>query len=125
MSDQGGTAGRGTTFAQYAAGGFGAAGVAAVVVGFASDGFGQVWPMALLAWATQLVAFGLLVAVLGRKRFMLGWGAGILFRFLVLGGGLAWVAVAEPDRPALRLLSLAGILFLLVLLEPVFLRKRR
>lgn len=76
-----------------------------------------------LAYVVQVAAFGALVAV--RRRgvaFFAAWGGGMLMRMavvLVAGVWLTRVAVLEP---APLLLSLAGFLFVLLLLEPVFFR---
>ncbi len=112
------------SFLRYAAASLGVAALLVLVVGGLSGRTDAVWPMVGLAYLTQLAAGGMLIAVHGRKRFFLGWGGGILLRFAALGAGAVWVVRAELDRPALRLLSLAGALFVLALLEPLFIRRR-
>ena len=112
------------SFLRYAGVSLGVAGLLVLLVGGSSGRTDAVWPMVALAYGTQLAAYGMLIAVYGRTRFFLGWGGGILLRFAALGAGAVWVVRAELDRPALRLLSLAGALFVLALLEPLFIRRR-
>ncbi|MBI4410551.1 MAG: hypothetical protein HY561_12635 [Gemmatimonadetes bacterium] len=84
-----------------------------------------VWWGAGVAYAIQLVAFGaLLFAARRQQSFLLVWIAGTLLRFaavLVFG---FWLARAGTLPPAPLLGSLAGFLFALLLLEPVFFRRR-
>ena len=76
-----------------------------------------------LAWLVQLVAFGLLLR--GRRpggSFVVGWGLGMGLRGLALAG-LAWWVVRSGTLPAEpALLGLVGFVFVLVLMEPVFMR---
>ncbi len=79
--------------------------------------------MGALAWAVQVALFAPLLAARGRRNvFLAAWGGGTLARFVVLGAAAWWVwhTGALPLAPAL--LALAGFLFLLLLLEPVFFR---
>ncbi len=79
--------------------------------------------MGALAWAVQVALFAPLLAARGRKNaFLAAWGGGTVARFAVLGAAAWWVwhSRALPLAPAL--LALAGFLFLLLLLEPVFFR---
>ena len=81
----------------------------------------SVWWGAGLAYVVQLIAFAALLRM--RKRttaFMAVWGGGILARFAVVLAGAFWVTRSETLQLAPALLSLAGFLFVLVLLEPVF-----
>ena len=77
---------------------------------------------AVVAYPTQLAAFGLLRW--GRKRpdrFLMAWGVGILARFGVLGvTALVATRLIEIGTAAL-VLGLAGFLFVLALMEPLFL----
>ena len=78
------------------------------------------------AYGIQLVAFAGLVRVRSRPdRFVVAWGAGTVLRFaLVVALGL-WATMARsvPFEPAPLLLSAAGFVVLLALLEPVFLNR--
>lgn len=76
-----------------------------------------------LAWAVQVVLFLPLVATRGRgKAFFAAWGAGTLARFGVLGLA-AWGISRSGVLPiAPSLLALAGFLFALLLMEPMFFR---
>jgi hypothetical protein len=98
------------------------AGVATLVV---TDGSaGAVWFAAGVAYLLQLVAFAALVAVRSRVHlFLLGWMAGLILRFAAVGGVAFWLArdPVFPLRPAL--ISLVAFVFMLLLLEPVFLRR--
>jgi hypothetical protein len=82
------------------------------------------WFAALLAYGVQLVAFAALLLVRNRSElFLLGWLAGLALRFLVVLLVALWLS-REPVfeiRPAL--VSLVAFVFVLLLLEPVFLRR--
>lgn len=74
--------------------------------------------------ALQLLAFGLLV--FGRERanlFLAGWLGGMVLRFGGLGAVALWVTRSSTLPATATLVTLAGFLFLLLLLEPVFLRR--
>ena len=77
---------------------------------------------ALIAWPVQMVAFVILVE--GRKRvsFIAGWAGGMALRFAAVGAAAIWVTRTDGVDPASLLLSLVGFVFVLVLLEPLFLR---
>lgn len=85
-----------------------------------------VWLAAMIAWPVQVAAFWALVA--GRRTtgagsgFMLAWAAGMALRFGVVGAVALWVTRMSAPDPATTLLSLVGFVFVLVLLEPLFLR---
>ncbi len=79
--------------------------------------------MGALAWLVQSVLFAPLLAA--RKRlavFFVAWGGGTLVRLGVIGGAAWWLYRTRALPLAASLLSLAGFLFLLLLLEPVFFR---
>ena len=82
-----------------------------------------VWLAAGLAYALQLVAFAMLLLVRDRPElFMAGWLGGMVLRFGMVGG-LAFYASRFTTLPLEAfLLSLVGFVFVLLLLEPVFLR---
>jgi hypothetical protein len=48
------------------------------------------------------------------------WGGGIVARLVVVLAGAFWVTRSATLQPAPALLSLAGFLFVLLLMEPVF-----
>lgn len=99
-----------------------AAGGTSLAVGEAADR--AIWFSAFLAWALQLAAFGALVWTRRQgSLFMVGWVGGMGLRFLGLGV-LAYVGTRTTVFPAEALLvSFVAFLFLLILLEPVFLRR--
>jgi hypothetical protein len=78
---------------------------------------------AVIAYVLQLGAFAALLAVREKNHlFLAGWLGGMLLRFGVVGGMLYWSTrnAALPVTPLV--LSLVGFVFMLLLLEPVFLR---
>jgi hypothetical protein len=85
---------------------------------------GAVWFAAGLAYVLQLLAFAALVAVRERHElFLLGWGVGVALRFGAVGVVAFWLTrdPVFPPRPAL--VSLVFFVFMLLLLEPLFLRR--
>lgn len=79
---------------------------------------------AVVAWVVQGLAFAALVA--GRKRgqdFLVSWAAGMLLRFAVVGGVAFWVTRSSELDAATALVGLVGFVMVLVLLEPLFLRR--
>jgi hypothetical protein len=82
-----------------------------------------VWLAASFAWVLQMLAFALLLLVRDQASlFMAGWLGGMMLRFGAVAG-LAFYASRFTTLPlAALLLSLVGFVFLLLLLEPVFLR---
>ena len=99
-----------------------AAGAALLVGLVAPSGAAGIGLAAALAYGIQVASFAVLVGLRGRPAFFLAWGGGTLLRVgAVLGAGL-WLG-RTPHPPAPLLLSLAGFLFLLLLLEPAFFRK--
>lgn len=77
---------------------------------------------ALIAWPVQMVAFAILVEGRARAGFLAGWAGGMAVRFGAVGAAAIWVTRTEAVDPASLLLSLVGFVFVLVLLEPLFLR---
>ena len=83
-----------------------------------------VWFAAGLAYALQLASFAVLVAVRGRNElFLAGWAAGLVARFAAVGGVAFWLSRDEVFPREAALLSLVAFVFLLLLLEPLFLRR--
>jgi hypothetical protein len=82
-----------------------------------------VWLSAGFAYALQTIAFAMLLLVRDRTElFMAGWLGGMIMRFAAVGG-VAFYASRYTTLPlGALLLSLVGFVFLLLLLEPVFLR---
>ncbi len=81
---------------------------------------------AAVSYPVQLVAFAVLVAVRDNAQlFMLGWVGGMVLRFATVGAVVMFLSRTSmfPRRPAL--LSLIGFVFMLTLLESVFLRRVR
>ncbi len=81
-----------------------------------------VWLAAGIAWPVQVVAFWALLASRGGPGFMLSWAAGIALRFGAVGAVALWLTRTGAYDPATGLVSLVGFVFVLVLLEPLFLR---
>ena len=82
-----------------------------------------VWVSAAFAYALQAIAFAMLLLVRDQTQlFMAGWLGGMVLRFAAVGG-VAFYASRFTALPLeALLLSLVGFVFLLLLLEPVFLR---
>ena len=99
--------------------------VAAVLISLLGGGgiTKAVWLSAGFAFALQTVAFAMLLLVRDRTElFMAGWLGGMVLRFAAVGR-LAFDASRCTTLPlAALLLSLVAFVFLLLLLEPVFLR---
>ncbi len=78
---------------------------------------------ALIVYPVQVIAFGLLLRARGDPtRLMVWWGAGIALRVaVVVAVGLASSGL-ESVEPAALLLSLVGFYFILLLMEPAFLK---
>lgn len=97
-----------------------AAALAASLVGTGTGA--AVWVAASLAFTVQLAAFALLIAFRDEAQlFLMAWAGGMVLRFGVLGL-CAWAFREEPLPRTPLLLSYVGFVFLLVLLEPLFLR---
>ena len=70
-----------------------------------------------------MVAFAGLLWVRNKTELLLaGWVIGMALRFGALGGVAWWLSRSAALPRAAALLSLVGFVFLLLLLEPVFLR---
>jgi heme A synthase len=80
----------------------------------------------LIAYPVQVSAFWLLLRAKDRpSRFIVWWGAGIALRVAVVAAvGIASSRLASVE-PAALLLSLVGFFFVLLLMEPVFLKADR
>ena len=114
-----------TAWIAYAAGAVAlGVGVAAVVSALVGGGRGDgAWVAAAIAAAVQVPAFGALVASRRKGRdFMVSWASGMLLRFAVIAGAAFWVTRRTSLDPSVTLLTLVGLVFVLVLLEPAFLR---
>jgi hypothetical protein len=71
----------------------------------------------------QLAAFAVLVRARAHANlFLAGWVAGMLLRFGALAALAWWVTRSGAVPAGATLLSLAGFLFVFLLLEPLFLR---
>jgi hypothetical protein len=82
-----------------------------------------IWVAAGLAFLVQAVAFTVLVLSRGSGTgILIAWGGGTLLRLVAVLGVALWVARSEYLPVAPLLLSMAGFLFLLLMLEPVFIR---
>lgn len=98
--------------------------LAGVLAGWAwPDSAGTIWTVAVLAYTVQLAAFAALqVAGKNQQRFLLAWAGGTVLRLGLLGALAMWLWWSGTEPKAPWLLGLAGMLFPLMLLEPVFLR---
>jgi len=82
-----------------------------------------IWLAAGIAYLVQLAAFGALLAVRGQGQlFMLAWLGGMVVRFGVLGLGAFLLSSSDALPRGATLISYVGFVFLLLLLEPLFLR---
>ena len=82
-----------------------------------------VWFSAAFAYGLQLIAFAGLVWVRDRTSlFLAGWLGGMALRFGALGGVAWWLSRSAAFPREAALLSLVAFVFLLLLMEPVFLR---
>jgi hypothetical protein len=78
----------------------------------------------ILAYVVQLLGFAILVVVRSRNElFLVGWGAGALLRLAAVVLVALWLSrdPVYPIQPAL--LSLVAFVFLLSVIEPLFLRQ--
>lgn len=80
---------------------------------------------ALIAWPLQVGFFALLKRAQGEPgRFLMWWAAGILGRMAVVVAAGIVVGRLGGVEPDVLIMSLAGFLFALLLLEPLFLNLR-
>jgi hypothetical protein len=83
-----------------------------------------VWFAAVLAWVLQLAAFAALIAVRERNDlFLLGWVGGLVLRFGAVGLVAIWLSRSQVLPLGPTLLSLVAFVFVLLLMEPLFLRR--
>ena len=76
-----------------------------------------------IAYGLQLVAFALLLLMRDSAQlFLAGWLGGMVLRFGALAACVFWASRTGTIAREPLLLSLVGFVFLLLLLEPVFLR---
>lgn len=92
---------------------------------FADDAVaGAIWFGAGLALVLQLLAFAALIAVRERSElFLAGWLLGLVLRFGAVGAVAFWLTRSAVLPVAPVLLSLVMFIFVLLLLEPLFLRR--
>jgi hypothetical protein len=76
----------------------------------------------VIAWPVQLVAFAALIRGRDGMGFVASWVGGMALRFAAVGAAALWVTRVDGPDPASLLISLVGFVFVLVLLEPLFLR---
>lgn len=82
-----------------------------------------VWFSAALAYGLQLVAFAGLVWLRNQgSLFLAGWLIGMALRFGALGGVAWWLSRSAAFPREAALISLVVIVFVLLLMEPIFLR---
>jgi hypothetical protein len=82
-----------------------------------------IWFSAGLACLLQLIAFAGLLWVRNEAQLLLaGWLIGMALRFGALGGVAWWLSRSAALPRTAALLSLVGFVFLLLVLEPFFLR---
>jgi hypothetical protein len=81
------------------------------------------WVSAGIAYGLQLLGFAGLVMVRDRAQlFLAGWLIGMALRFGAVGGVAWWLSRSAALPREAALLSLAAFVFLLLMLEPIFLR---
>jgi hypothetical protein len=80
---------------------------------------------AAVAYAVMVASFAVMIRFRGAgNRFLAAWAGGVLTRLFTLGVATYAVMRVERLAPAPTLLALAGFFFMLLLLEPVYLRER-
>lgn len=95
----------------------------AVVASAMSGEAGAIWTGAGIAYVIQLLAFAVLLKLRGHATwFMAAWLSGMILRFGAVAVCAIWLYETDALPRGPTLLSLVGILFMLVLLEPLFLR---
>lgn len=82
-----------------------------------------VWIAGAVAYAVQMLAFAVLLRARGRegRAFMLAWAGGMALRFVTVVAVALWATRAYAQATPL-LMSLVAFVFVLLLLEPLFLR---
>ena len=116
---------KGNAWLIYAAAGLVAeVAVALIVASILGGRDGQaVWVAAGLAYAVQLGAFALLLFMRDQPNlFLSAWLGGMVLRFGVLAVCAWWLSRSDVLPRSTLLLSYVGFAFLLLLLEPVFVR---
>jgi hypothetical protein len=84
----------------------------------------SVWLAAGVALAVQMLAFGLIIAPRrDSPAFLAGWLGGVGLRFATVLAVALTVGRAELFDASTTLLSLVAFVFLLLLVEPVFLQR--
>jgi hypothetical protein len=79
---------------------------------------------AAIAWGVQAVAFAALMARRDRvDLFMVGWVGGIGLRFAVVAAVAFWARRSAVVPAESLLVGLVAFMFLMLLLEPVFMRR--
>jgi hypothetical protein len=115
-----------SAWAAYAGAGLGILAAVALAASLAtgSDAAPAIWFAAGIAWIVQLLAFAALVAVRrNHALFTAGWLGGMVIRFIALAA-LAFFGSRTAVFPVKPLLvSFVAFLFLMILLEPVFLKR--
>lgn len=109
----------------YAVVGFGVTALVTVVAALLADGATgrAIMVAAAIAYLLQLAAFAMLLAVREKAHlFMAGWLGGMLLRFGALAACLYWASRTTVLPRGPLVVSLVGFVFLLLMLEPVFLR---
>src|SRR5688572_19536917 len=97
------------------------AGIGTVVAGAEAER--AVWFSASLAYGLQLIAFaGLLWFRDHGSLFLAGWLVGMALRFGALGGVAWWLSRSAAFPREAALISLVAFVFVLLLMEPIFLR---
>jgi hypothetical protein len=83
-----------------------------------------VWVAGGLALVVQTIAFAVLLRVRYKPQlFMMGLVSGMVLRMGLVGGVAIWVTRTAVLPPATLLVALVAFVFVLLLLEPLFLRK--
>jgi phosphoglycerol transferase MdoB-like AlkP superfamily enzyme len=104
----------------------GVVGVVLALIASTGDTVRAVVFSAVLAWGIQAVAFAALVQVSARPdRFMIAWLGGIVLRFAAVGAVAFWVTRSGALPPSATLVSLVAFIFVMLMLEPLFMRKGR
>ena len=117
-----------TSLIRYALTALGVVGVGVTVLAVLlnDEGRSGVVLAGLIAYPVQVSAVWLLLRAKDRpSRFIVWWGAGIALRVAVVAAvGIASSRLASVEPVAL-ILSLVGFFFVLLLMEPVFLKADR